>query len=400
MRTPRPSRLVAPITAIAAAALLLPAAAATAAPLSYPAVVDEGVTVVAPFPNYELEIDCAAVTDQYEIDELGFYAELYHVPGGSLTLTFNCSFDPEFGFDVTDIANTEPTGSIDVESGDGVTVVTVEPNTNLDVNLPEPGAYFEVEYYLTTPLADPSGSLLHEVSAAVDPADVADFGSADDSPVYDCVDDGIKPYATQVFTVQSAGTYTFRLTDYLPYEGGLYYDYAPTGGGSPPNPWGTYNPFSDAAMVLYSSFNPASTDAGFIDCNDDSDAIDDLISADPFDGEVGARDSQNRFLDEYFPELVVTLQPGIYTLVIIPYEAEDDLVQVNDGAELSPTYIIDDLGALTTGFEIWGEPRGIVLGAQLSATGADTGAAWLLGGIAAAALGTGVVLLVVRRRVS
>lgn len=268
------------------------------------------------------------------------------------------------------------------------------------MNWPDDEGYFEVEYYQTALLGNPSGSLLHELEqehpGATGP--LAGFAMGQTGPVYDCVSDGVKPYITQVFTVVTAGTYTFRYLGFQPYEGGLYYDYSPAGDGAPPNPWGTYNPFSDPAFVLYSSFDPSNTNAGFIDCNDDSDAIDDLIS-DEFNGYDGARDGENRYLDAYFPELVVTLQPGTYTLVTIPYDGPDTDLQPNQ-AELESAFVIDDLGAMSTELEIWGQAGGLVLGSQLAATGPETNGAAGLAGLAALLLVLGAAVVVVRRRVA
>ncbi|MDO9589828.1 MAG: hypothetical protein Q7J04_01635, partial [Microcella sp.] len=370
--------------------------------LTYPAVVDEGITVVTPFPNYELEVDCDAFLAQHAIDELGFYAELYHVPGGSLTVTFDCDSDAlEFG--VSDLAEIDSFSGIGVNPDDGSTIVQIDPNTNFTVDTwpGEVSAYFNLEYYPTALLANPAGSLLHELSLTRPGADgaSADFGFDTDGPVYDCTNSGVKPYTSQVFTVLTQGTYTFRFVGYLPFEGGLYYDYSPAGEGAPPNPWGTYNPFSDSAMVLYSNFDPANTDAGVIDCNDDSDAIDALIDEE-FDSYGGARDGQNRFLDEYYPELTLTLSPGVYTLVTFPYDAVDGDLNIQSTAKLSPAYSLDGLDDLTTEVDVWGPPGGIVLGAQLAATGADSAQVAVLGGLAAAALLAGMVTLVVRRRVS
>ncbi len=400
-RSPRTSLTLA-ASGIALAALIAPAAVASAAPLTYPAVVDEGVTVVSPFPNYELEVDCDAFLAQYVVDELGFYAELYHVPGGSLTVTFDCDF-PEFAFGVSNLAESGPGATLALNAEDGSTTAEIGPNTNFTVdNWPsEATGYFNLEYYSTALLANPAGSLLHELDASHAGASgpIASFGTGEDGPVYDCVNDGLKPYTTQVFTVLTAGTYTFRVTGYTPYEGGLYYDYSPTGDGAPPNPWGTYNPFSDPALVLYSTFDPANTDAGFIDCNDDSEAIDDLTEEE-FDGYGGARDSQNRFLDEYFSELVVELEPGTYTLVTIPYDENDvpDILIDDVDAKFESAFVIDDLGPLSTQSEIWGQPGGLVLGAQLAATGAATTGAFGLAGLAALLLVLGVVSVVVHRR--
>lgn len=387
------------VGALAAAALVLPAAVASAAPLTYPAVVDEGITVVTPFPNYQLEVDCEDFLDQYAIDELGFYGELYHVPGGSLTITFDCEFGEE-GFDIDELAGVEPAAGIDVTVGDGSTVVIVDPNTDFQVDeWPfEAFGYFEIEYYQTALLGNPGGSLLHEVEQQHPGASgpLAGFALGQTGPVYDCVDDGVKPYITQVFTVITAGTYTFRYLGYQPYEGGLYYDYSPSGEGAPANPWGTYNPFADPAFVLYSTFDPSNTNAGFIDCNDDSEAIDDLIYEE-FDWYGGARDGQNRYLDDYFPELTVTLQPGTYTLVTIPYDGPDTELEQNQ-AEFEPAFVIDDLTAMSTQFEIWGQPGGLVLGAQLAATGPESNSAAGLAALAALLLAGGAAVVVARRR--
>ena len=399
-RSPRASLTLA-ASGIALAALLAPAAVASAAPLTYPAVVDEGITVVSAFPQYELEVDCDAFLAQYDIDELGFYAELYHVPDGALTIIFDCELDLA-DFEYSDLAEGGEVSSLGVgPDGSGGTVVAIAPNTDFSVNWPDAAGYFEVEYYQTALLDNPGGSLLHELDASHAGASgpIAGFGIGEDGPVYECIDDGLKPYTTQVFTVLTAGTYTFRVTGYTPYEGGLYYDESPAGDGTPPNPWGTYNPFADPALVLYSTFDPANTDAGFIDCNDDSEAIEVLID-DEFSYNGGARDSQDRFLDEYFSELIVDLEPGTYTLVTIPYDENDVPEPPLDDADtkFESAFVIDDLGPMTTQAEVWGQPGGLVLGAQLAATGAATTGAFGLAGLAALLLAVGVVSVVVHRR--
>lgn len=399
-RSPRASVALA-ASGIAFTALLAPAAVAVAAPLTYPAVVDEGITVVAPFPDYVIDVNCDAFLAQYDIDEQGFYAELYHVPGGELTINFDCELALS-DFEISDLADQGDASSIGAgPDGVGGTVVSLPRNTDFIVNWPDDEGSFEVEYYQTTLLDNPGGSLLHELDASHAGASgpIASFGIGEDGPVYDCIEEGAKPYTTQDFTVLTAGTYTFRVNGYTPYEGGLYYDDSPAGGGTPPNPWGTANPFSDPVLVLYSAFDPANTDAGFIDCNDDSDAIDTLVDEE-FDYNGGAHDSQNRFLDEYLSELIVDLEPGTYTLVTIPYDGNDapDIPIDDAEAKFDSTFVIDDLGETTTQSEIWGQQGGLVLGTQLAATGAAPTASFGIAGLAALLLAVGVVSVVVHRR--
>jgi hypothetical protein len=392
------------VAAIGAAVVLAPAAAAVAAPLTYPAVVDVGVTVNAPFPEYDIAVDCEAFTEQWAIDETPFYGNLYSIPGGSLTITFSCELDD---YTATGYGE-QPGGSVDVAVLDGVTTVTVVPGTSFRAFFFDSAANFRIDYFASAPLDDPAGSLLHSVTSAYS-GETALFAVGNEGNVYDCTEgEGVRPYTAQQFTVLTEGEYTFRFTGFLPYEGGLSNGGAPGSVDAPPNPWGTANPFYDPALVLYSTFTPTDTEAGFIACDDDSEAVDDVVE-DQFSGLGGAYDSRTRLIDEYFSELTITLTPGTYTLVTLPYDspALQDVSaskgEVSEPAEnvLAPAYLLDDLdetGGLSTEVEYWGQPGGLVLGTQLAATGASTTAAAGLGALAALLLVAGATALVVRSR--
>lgn len=385
-RTPRASVVIG-TAALAAAALVAPAAAATAAPLSYPAVISQGITVNTPYPVYDIAVDCDAFTGAGE----NFYAPLVHVPGGSLTVTFDCELDDT---SVDLLGDLPAGGTAQVTVDEGVTTVTIDPNTDFRAVFVGSPTAFEIDYVATEVLPDPAGTLLHDVTSTYG-GGVAAF-AVGDSPLENCVEDASdRPYITQVFTVVTEGSYTFRFTGYTPVEGGLLSADPPYNDSIPPNPWGTTNPWADPVLALYSAFDPSDTDAGFIACNDDSVAIDNFVAG------FGARTTQDVFLDGYFSELTVTLTPGVYTLVSVPYDdADTQLVSAGKSGGLSSAYFIadlDDLGTITNDVQYWGQEGGILLGAQLAATGPST-TSGLLAGAAALLLLVGGALVIVRRR--
>ncbi|MEN9621335.1 MAG: hypothetical protein RL499_1528 [Actinomycetota bacterium] len=382
---------------IAAVALLAPAAVASAVPLTYPAVVDEGVTVNSPFPSYDIDVNCAEFVADYDADGVPFYADLVHVPGGSLTVTFDCNLDD---FASNEITSAVPAGIVDVNFDGTATTVTLEPNSSFRAFFTSSAADFRVFYLPSALIDDPSGSQLYEVTSTYT-GDTALFAEGDTGNLVDCIHgEGVQPYLAQDFTVLTTGTYTFRFSGYTPFESGLAGN-GSTGEGEEGNPWGTASPWVDPVLVLYSSFDPTDTEAGFIECQDDSEAIREVVDAE-LDGHGAARDASNRYLDNYFSELVITITPGVYTLVTLPYDnPELSLGSASKPDALSPAYALADIdttGSVSTTTQYWGPDRGLVLGAQLAATGAsDSTAAGLAAAAGLLVLG-GVGLVVARHR--
>ncbi|MDO9590210.1 MAG: hypothetical protein Q7J04_03600, partial [Microcella sp.] len=274
-----------------------------------------------------------------------------------------------------------PSGYDSVAPGSGFdTAYEVDPNTGLEFLI---GAgYLRFDYYASLEIADPTGSVLatETMTTPANGAQSVDFadGYALDGDDFECGLEGERVYATVQFTVLESGEFTFRVVDVSPLQSGEYRD---QGYGFEwwyyyPNPWGDYVPISDPYLVLYSSFDPAMPNEGQIDCNDDTNAIDTPSG-------VQARDSAGRFISDLYPELVVDLVPGDYTLLVTTYD-EVESVDITttptkvDAASIPLTpanYEFEGLPEQSAIVEFWGAEGSLeLLGADVDPELADTGA--------------------------
>jgi len=373
---------------VGALAFAAPAAAADVA--QYPFEASPGLTIASPFPNYVMEVDCAAYTFTPEFDPLA----LVWVPGGSLEVRFTC--DPEeITGDALDASATDFPSDVRavVAPSPFVSAYTIAPNSimSFKIEASDESSQF-ISFAASAELSDPSGTRIVSETATIPAgagsAIVYDFENAD------CFLEGPRVHEAIEFTVLEAGEFTFRIVDVDPLQTG-----ADTGDGFDgydPNPWGDYMPIIDPYLVLYSAFDPSNPSVGIIGCNDDSDRVHDETPA-----FFEMYDSLDRFISEYYSEVIADLAPGTYTLVVTTYDEIGEIVSSSTPAKsevassvlLPAEYNAETLPEQSATVEFWGAEGGLVLGAQLAATGPDTRGLAALAAFAALFVLTGVVVM-------
>jgi len=390
--SPRRVALLSVVALSTAAVLGLAAPASAADVATYPVEVLSGLTVIEAFPNYVIAVDC----DEWVGD--GDYGplELTWVPGGSLDVLLSC--DPVA--DVTYIDSNllgEFSPFLDVQGPVTGYLQSWSLDPNTSVVFLDPGVELEINYNATLEIDDPAGSRLFEETLAI-PAGGTQVANFSD----ECGDDeGTRVYETLVVTVLTSGEFTFRVVGVTPLQSGEYFGSEDEWFSYDPNPWGDYVPIIDPVVAVYSTFNPADTDAGRVDCNDDT-------NADDFPSDGDAHDSEGRFIDSRYSELTLDLAPGTYTVLLTTFDyigarliltsAKDSLD--TDVPSFAPAvYSATDLPEQTGTVEIWGQDGGLVLGAQLAATGPSQPALGVLATFAALFVLAGASVMAVRRRV-
>lgn len=112
---------------------------------------------------------------------------------------------------------------------------------------------------------------------------------------------GSHPYQTVTITTTNPGDFTFRISSTSPNTDSNSLALLPSSSQQPP--------ISDTWMAVYSSFDPANPEQGFLGCNEDS-------------GQVGNYLSNGTVLSSLWPQFDVTnLAAGSYTLVLTTYGA-------------------------------------------------------------------------------
>ncbi len=387
--------LIAAISLASAATLGLASTATAADVATYPLEVIPGVTVQSAFPSYVLEVDC----DEFEgVGDYGAFA-LYWVPGSSLEVRFTCEYltQSNGSLDPGLAADGFPAGVIELgplaDFGD---VVTINPNTSAAFFFPE--ASLPIAYYATLPLDDPSGDLLftQTLTTPANGVQSVEFDTDADNfcGVYD-----ERVYATLDFTVLENGEYSFRIVGVSPLQSGELID--GEGWIFPPNPWGDYVPIADPYLVIYSDFDPTQPDANQIACNDDTGAVVETTN-------FGARDIQGRFISPFYSEIIASLAPGQYTLVLTTYDIVGPVNTVPSASKLDSAsaavtpveYELAGLPAQSATVELWGAEDGLVLGhvAFLADTGANAPISAGLAGGAGLALLLGALGIAIARR--
>jgi hypothetical protein len=388
--------LVSSLTLATAMSLGLASAAVAADVQTYPSEVYPGLTVQSPYPNYVLDLDCDVWDPQGERYQT---LALNWVPGGSLEVNFDCDMDDVDPIVIaSSLAAEYPPGFTSLlDSTVGADQFTIDPNT--EVNFTFGAKAFGIVYYTSEPIDDPSGSLLftETMTTPANGTQTIDFGTGASAL---CDVDKERVYASLEFTILDSGEYTFRVVDVFPLQGGEdtvdegWYFY-------PPNPWGDYLPIADTYFVLYSDFDPSNPNDNQIYCNDDSDST---IG----DGIYYSRDSADRLIPNTYSELILSLEPGQYTLVLTTYDTVADTVptaasKVNEfsAALDSAVYPLAGLPEQSADVQLWGAQNGLVLGhvAFLAETGVDSrlplGLA--IGSLMAMIVGA-LAIVIVRRR--
>jgi hypothetical protein len=159
-------------------------------------------------------------------------------------------------------------------------------------------------------------------------------------------------------------------------------------------------PSTDPFLAVYEDFDPSNPEDGIVGCNDDSDdnsdspAIDALWDAPVPDSiETGT----GFIADNQWPWLQTVLEPGNYTMVMMPYHtaSTEDFDAGRFGATSGSIHTWDPTEISTT-YEMWGPEGGIVFDEGLAPTGGVNPSFGLWAGLGI--IGVGIALAVARRR--
>ena len=142
-------------------------------------------------------------------------------------------------------------------------------------------------------------------------------------------DTGLHVYDTLEVRVLESGEYTFRGVDTDPLS-----DYL-----SSLNP---NSPVADPFLAIYSSFDPANPDDNVVGCNDD---LNDFF--DDYGEDMAEQLSGGRLMEGHQPRFAATLEPGIYTVVLMLYDEVED-----------PEWWLER-GPGSVTFEMWGPEGGL-----------------------------------------
>ncbi len=405
MSTRTRSSVIATVALASAATLGLASAATAAEVTTYPFELLPGFTIEAPYPNYEITIDCDEWVEDDSDAGYGDF-ELAWVPGGTLDINLTCEPEDLYVEPVDDELDGGdfPAGyETTAGTGDIELVYSFDPNTAIQFDLGEHTIF--IYYFASVELDDPAGDLLltQEATTPENGTQTLDFAEGiTDEPFVECDLDEERVYAAIEFTVLEGGAYTFRVVDVSPLQSGelrLGSEFADWWTYEP-NPWGDYVPIADPFFVLYSSFDPDQPAQGLVECNDDIDV--DLSN------NVFMRDSANHFISGVYPELIVDLEPGEYTLVVTTYDtvgspdpsAAPAKVDAADAPLAPAEYELDGLPEQSATVQFWGVEGGLELGhaAELAETGPDSARSTGLAIAALLALLVGAAAVTIARR--
>lgn len=313
--------------------------------------------------------------------------------GTSVTLEFQ-DCDPGLSLiDVADTGNASTTeGTIEDVIPRTIATTTVTGQVQITLWVSEVESVATINFIDAWDLPDPTGSQLatgHQDFDATPlaatwgtPSEVSNGDEIQLDEIEGCeIMPGEHIYATQTFTVSTAGDYTFRVTGVDPYP--EYLD---------PFDGADYE-LEDPMVALYSSFSTSDPADGIVGCNDD---LNDLV----FGGhDYGDNDfnlsAQGDYIEGHYSYFTATLDPGEYTLVFTTWGD----VSADDWAAESP-----NTGRVY--FDAWGPSDGLELtdgpsgsggsnGGKLADTGFDPSfALWA----AVFLVGTGVAITIARRR--
>ena len=336
--------------------------------------------------------------------------------GDVLTLTFtNC--DGLTIQDKDDTGNATMPDDTEIDASDTQLVsgdsfeVTVVGEADLEVDGDE-----DVDVYVAGSIDDPASTLLATKKVTIGLSaletmireemigdDVADDGNGDiylDGDSACELEPGLHVYKTLEFEVTESGLYDFRAIAVSPIDGDLN--------------WGLDEyPSSDPFLALYETFNPELPETGLVGCNDDGDdtgvvEIDDAWTYGDDNSYEGVTTDSEKLLDEQWPWFRVTLDPGNYTLVYMPYVTmgTEDFAEGRYGptSNYNPTdrpELVWDPVAQSVTYEMWGPEGAITIAGSggdepLAPTGGVEPAFALWAGLGV--IGVGVAMAVARRR--
>lgn len=355
------------------------------------------IPLVATAPASASAPDLSTLT--FDCDEYSWrpFPVIVPIYGASVTVEFdNCPSlyklsDPlNTGFGSTTAGDVDSSGTVvldDVTVDDEVAIYVLDENAD---------AFAILEFTLPYEMPNPDGTQLADTLQSL-PADAphALWGSRSQIQQGDEISLGridgceIMPgehiYATQSFTVTTAGDYTFRVTGVDPVS--HYFDPEADGGSE----------LDDPMVALYSTFNTLDPASGLVGCNDDLNDL--VVDGHDYDEDINpfTVSEQGDYIEGHYSYFSSTLDPGDYMLVFTTW----DNVSASEWASETP-------GGGTVYFDVWGPTGGANLtdvdpisvpvadgSGRLADTGVEPAMALWSGLFLVAA---GAVIMIARRR--
>lgn len=319
----------------------------------------------------------------------------------SISLTFvNCAGNyfledlNDTGNAVTASATVDSLGNEDSPSNIFLEDLTVSGDVTINIYDSEHAPFASIEFVTPYEMPNPDGTQLASGSqdlAANAPeatwgtaGEISDEAEIQVGDIEGCeIVAGDHVYATQSFTVSTAGDYTFRVTGVEPVA--HYFDPFYT----------TRSELDDPMVALYSTFNTAATDSGIVGCNDDlNDLVIDGYDYGDFDYNIS---QQGDYIEGHFSYFSTTLDPGDYMLVFTTWGENPQDVWAEETPDGGTVY-----------FDVWGPANGLDLtdvdpvsepvadgSGKLADTGVEPAMAMWSGLFLVAA---GAVIMIARRR--
>jgi len=320
----------------------------------------------------------------------------------SVTMTFeNCPGS----YILVDQSNTTNASTVisDVDASGTVSIgtMTIVGNVEVVILIDEFSQLALLSFRQPFEMPDPSGTQLFDSNQDLrSDAPEATWGTpseidnGDEINIGGMNECGIEPgdhvYATQSFTVSTAGVYTFRVTGVDPLSGYFQKDVYPG------------SELDDPMVALYSTFNTLDPASDIVGCNDD---LNDLTFGGRDYGENAFNlTQQGDYVEGHFSYFTSSLEPGDYMMVFTTW-----------GLNSSSDWSANTPGGGTINFDVWGPAGGMTLtdvdpksekpsnngGSRsvstpaLAFTGVDPSAGlWT----ASLLFGTGAVIVIARRR--
>ena len=296
--------------------------------------------------------------------------------------------------------------AVTVDSFQSVSIGSMTVTGPATIEIWAPGMNYVATLYFRDPtaLTNPDGVQLAADASQEIPADApsAVWGTSSEIDAEEPISIGgisgcnLMPgehvYASQSFTVSTAGDYTFRVTGIDPVSRWL----------TDPFTLGDDLGLEDPMVALYSTFNTLDPTSDILGCNDDIAAFD--IGDEEFVDNLYFETDQGDYIHRLFSSFSTTLDPGDYMLVFTTF----DVNSTEDWGANNPA-------GSTVHFDVWGPSGGLTLtdedpiseepsnnngsrsvsGPALAFTGVDLTAGL---GTASLLIGTGVAIVIARRR--
>ncbi len=272
-------------------------------------------------PNLSnITLNC--LDDNYAERDVAFY-------GPSVTVTLlNCQSFNLWDWDNTGNASIDGTTTLTndqvnmIQVDESPEVITLTGPANLEIwdyEVPVNGFDVYLNFIEPYDMPNPSGAKLLDRSQTI-PLVTPDFSfgtqenidNGDElylGGVESCtINPGRHIYATEEFTVNTGGDYTFRVTGVSPTSGYLTGTHDEAG-----------NPMDDVLLAIYRNFDPTNPNSGVIGCNDDLRQL--VIGGHDYDDNHFNLTQQGDYVEGHMPYFGTPLDKGEYTLVFTTWYA-------------------------------------------------------------------------------